>query len=131
MEIKLQMPAVAELVRKKGLDPDGHVQMFLTMDINRRIGKFMPHLSGTLETKLKHIRSGTQIEILGPFAKYQYYGKVMAGPPPKVVTDKDLQYTKTFNPQAGPFWDKRLMAAEGKAIEADVQCYIERGEGSV
>lgn len=126
MNVKLNLPSAAKLVQKKGLDKNGHVQMFHTMNVNRRIGKYMPHLTGTLETKLKHVRSGTEIEILGPYAKYQYYGKVMAGSPPKVVTDKPLEYTTDFNPQAGPFWDRALKAAEGKAITEDLQRYIDR-----
>ena len=36
-----------------------------------------------------------------PYARYQYYGKVMVGPPPKQVTDIPLQYTQ---PNTGAFW---------------------------
>ena len=125
MKVKLDMPSAAELVKRKGFDRDGHVQKFHTANVNRRIGKYMPHLTGTLETKLKIVR-GTQIVVLGPYAKYQYYGKVMVGSAPKVLTDRDLEYTKTFNPQAGPYWDRALVAAEGKTMTADLQRYIGR-----
>ena len=125
MKVKLDIPSAAQLIEKKGFDPDGHVQKFHTANVNRRIGRYMPHLTGALETKLKIVR-GTQIVVLGPYAKYQYHGKVMVGPAPKVVTDRDLEYTKTFNPQAGPYWDRALVAAEGKAMTADLQRYIDR-----
>ena len=36
-----------------------------------------------------------------PYARYQYYGKVMVGPPPKQVTDTPLQY---HHPGTGPYW---------------------------
>lgn len=127
MRIKsIKLPSASQLIQSKGLGKNGHVQMFHTMNVNRRIGKYMPHLSGALETKLKHIRSSTEIEILGLYANYQYHGKVMVGAPPKVLTDKPLEYTTTFNPKAGPYWDKALVAAEGKAMAADLQRYINK-----
>lgn len=145
MKIKLNLPSGAVLADRKGFGPNGHVQAFHTANVNRRIGKYMPHLTGVLETKLK-IARGTEIVVLGPYAKYQYYGKVMVdsvtgkGPVniPDVgyrfrkgatlaVTDRNLEYTKTFNPQAGPFWDRALVAAEGTALVADIQRYLERG----
>lgn len=146
MNVKLDLPSAAELVQKKGFGPDGHVQRFHTANVNRRIGKYMPRLTGTLETDLKHA-FGTKIVVLGPYAKYQYYGKAMVdsvtgkGPAniPGVgyrfrrgatlaVTDRNLEYTKTHNPQAGPFWDRALVAAEGDALVADLQRYIDRRE---
>ena len=145
MKVKLDIPSAAELIKRKGLGPDGHVQRFHTANVNRRIGKYMPHLTGDLETKLKFTH-GNHIVVLGPYAKYQYYGKVMVdsvtgkGPAniPDVgyrfrkgatlaLTDRNLEYTKTFNPQAGPFWDRALVAAEGDALVADIQRYMERG----
>lgn len=144
MKVKLALPPAAVLADRKGFGPNGHVQKFHTANVNRRISKYMPHLTGTLETKLKIARN-TEIVILGPYAKYQYYGKVMVdsvtgkGPAniPDVgyrfrkgavlaVTDRNLEYTKTFNPQAGPFWDRALVAAEGEAMVADTQRYINR-----
>lgn len=125
MKLRLDIPSAAVLADRKGFGPDGHVQKFHTANVNRRIGKYMPHLTGTLETKLKIVR-GTKIIVLGPYAKYQYHGKVMVGPAPKVLTDRDLEYTKTFNPQAGPYWDRALVAAEGDALVDDVQRYINR-----
>ena len=127
MEIKLKMKPISEIIKSKGLDENGDVQKFHTANVNRRIGKYMPHLNGVLETKKKIVR-GTQIVVLGPYAKYQYHGKVMVGPAPKVVTDRPLNYTKNAvdgNPQAGPYWDRALVAAEGDALVADVQRYID------
>ena len=63
---------------------------------------------------------------MGPYARYQYYGKVMEGPAPRRVTDRPLNYDKTKNPQAGPYWERRLMAAEGEQIGKDLADYITR-----
>lgn len=127
--VKVTMKPVSAIVTRLGLGKDGDVQRFHTNNVNRRIGKYMPHRSGALETKLKHIASDTEIEVIGPYAKYQYYGKAMEGPPPKKVTDRDLNYTKTFNPLAGPFWDRHLSASEGKAMAADLQRHVDRKAG--
>jgi hypothetical protein len=53
----------------------------------------------------------------------------MVGRPPKQVTDRDLKYTRTKNPLAGPFWDRRLKAAEMPAMQADLQRYVNRKAG--
>ena len=120
-KIKLKMNPVNQIIEDKGLAPNGVVQKHLTFEVNRRIGRYMPHLTGALETKLKRVVSGTQIKIEGPYARYQYYGEAMEGKPPMHPTGRPLKYTKTFNTEAGPFWDRRMMAAEGTQIAADLQ----------
>lgn len=123
-KIKLQMNPVNQIIQDKGLAPNGVVQKHLTFEVNRRIGRYMPHLTGALETKLKRVVSSTQIKIEGPYARHQYYGEVMEGKPPMHPTGRSLKYTKTFNTEAGPFWDRRMMAAEGAQIAADLQEFI-------
>ena len=127
--VKVNMRPVNVIVARLGADKSGDVQRFVTSTVNRRIGRYMPHLTGVLETKLKYVSSNTEITVNGPYARYQYYGKAMEGKAPRAVTERDLNYTKTFNPNAGPFWDKRLMAAEGKQIAAEVQRYLNRKAG--
>lgn len=146
MIVKIKMPRVEEIIKKKGLGKDGAVQAFITNTVNRRIGRYMPHLTGALETKQKRITGPDEITVFGPQAKPLYYGKVMVNAetgkgPAKIpgvgyrfprgstlkASDRDMNYTKTFNPQAGPFWDRRMMAAEGEAIEAEIQKYVEGG----
>lgn len=129
--VKLDLPSADQLICSRGLDTEGRAQRFHTANVSKKMGKYMPHLSGTLETKLKQISSDTEIKILGPYALYQFHGKAMAGLPPKVVTDKPLQYTKDFNPLAGPYWDRALVAAEGRALTEDLQRFIDRRNGNV
>lgn len=127
--VKVEMRPVNVILSRIGVDPDGDVQMQTTRIINQRITRYMPFRTGVLATKLKHIKSPTEIEVLGPYARYQYYGKVMVGPPPKVVTNRDLVYTKTKHPLAGPFWDRRMMQAEGKQIAREIQRYVNKRSG--
>ena len=127
--VKVNMNPINRILKDKGLTAGGDVQRFHTSKVNRRIGKYMPHRSGALETKLKHVKSDTEIEVLGPYAKYQYYGVAMEGKPPMVPTACPLKYTKTFNPHAGPFWDRALVTAEGAVLQRELQSYINRRAG--
>lgn len=148
--VKVNMKPINVIVSRLGVNKSGAVQKFVTNTINLRITRYMPYRSSALSTKLKRVISPTEIEVSGPYARYQYYGKVMADPVtgaagfldkdgqwksrrnvPKVKTNRDLDYTqsKGHNPRAGPFWDRHLMAAEGKQIAAIVQNHISRGTG--
>lgn len=126
--VKFNIPSAAELVKKKGLDKDGDVQKQWTSIVNKRITRYMPYRTGVLSGKKKIMTSNSQILIEGPYAQYQYYGKVMVGPPPKVATDRPLDQKPRYpgNDRAGPFWDKALKAAEMQAMVDDLQRYIDR-----
>lgn len=114
-----------------GLTVGGDVQIFHTANVLRRIVRYMPYRSGTT-SKLTQI----QTDISKPYVitdvlygKYLYYGKVMVGSPPKRATNRDLNYTKTKNQQAGPYWGRTLVAAEGSAMQGDLQRYVDRKAG--
>lgn len=126
-KVKLEMKPIATILARLGIDKNGRVQRFLTETVNRRITRYMPFRTGVLATKLKFVSSPTEITVNGPYARYQYYGKVMVGKPPKQVTDTDLTYDKAKHPNAGPFWDRRLMAAEKDVILREVGACIKRG----
>lgn len=147
MKIKVHMSPVSEIIRKKGLGRDGAVQMFHTQNVLRRIKKYMPFLSGAtykLTVAQTDIRKPEIITDV-PYGKYLFYGKRMVnaktgrGPVliPGVgyryprgavlkVTEKDLEYTRSKNPMAGPRWDRALSSAEGKAMAADLQRFVDR-----
>lgn len=146
--IRIDIKPVEEIIKKLGVDRDGEVQKHFTNMVNLRMTKYMPAgPQAVLSTKLKFIKSPTEIVVLGPYAHYQYEGKKMVnaatgkGPAliPGVgyrykkgtilkVTGENLNYenSRKRNPLAGPHWDKRMMAAEGKAIAADLQVYCAR-----
>lgn len=128
--VKVEMKPINTILARLGVDKTGDVQLFVTNTINRRITRYMPYRSSVLSTKLKLISGPTEITVMGPYARYQYYEKVMIGKAPKQVTDVNLNYDKTKHPQAGPFWDRRLMAAEGQKIAAEVNKFIRRGAGT-
>lgn len=141
--IRVEMKPINTILTRLGVDKNGDVQKQATRIINRRITRYMPYRTGVLATKLKFTAGSSEIVVLGPYARYQYYGKVMVnsktGKGPALIpgvgyrykkgtilkaTNRELQYDKTKNPQAGPFWDRRLIANEGDAILAEIQEYI-------
>ena len=126
MIIRVDIKPVSQIIHNKGLSPSGDVQRFHTNNVLRRIQKYMPYRTGsTIKMMIAQTdTSKPEIVLDVPYAKYLYYGKAMEGRAPKRVTDRDLVYTKTKNPNAGPFWDRALVAAEGDAMAEDVQRYL-------
>lgn len=142
----LEMNSVAKVLRDKGLNATGDVQQFHTANVLRRITKYMPFLSGMLikltiaQTDIKK----PEIVTDAPEGQYLFRGKVMVDSKTgaagfmtpegwrsrkgcvKVRTSRDLKYTKTKNPRAGPRWDIAVSTHEGKAMAADLQRYIAR-----
>ena len=126
MIVRVDIKPVSQIIQDKGLSPSGDVQRFHTNNVMRRIQKYMPYRTGaTIKMMIAQTDTAKPEIVLDvPYAKYLYYGKAMDGRAPKRVTDRDLVYTKTKNPQAGPFWDRSLAAAEGDAMAEDVQRYL-------
>lgn len=149
MRVIVKCKSASQIIRAHGLDRNGDVQRAWTSIVDRRISRFMPYRpgSGALSGKLKYISGPAEITVAAPYAKYQYYGKVMIDPKinaagfltkdgtwrsrkgaVKVLTDRPLDYDTTKNERAGPFWDRRLMAAEGDAMVQEIREYIRRRE---
>lgn len=128
MKVKLVMHPANRIIKDKGLDPSGDVQRFHTQNVLRRIQRYMPYRTGaTIKIMIAQTDvSRPEIILDVPYGKYLFYGKAMEGKPPKSVTDRDLHYTKTKNPKAGPRWDRALSAAEGGQMADDLQRYIKR-----
>ena len=143
---ELTMKDANQIIKDKGLAPDGDAQAFHTQNVLRRIKKYMPFVSGSLY-KMTQIQTDIrkpEIVTDAPQAQYLFYGKVMVDPKlrvagfmtpegwrsrtgvVKVLTGRDLEYTKTKNPMAGPRWDRALSAAEGRAMAEDLQRYMDR-----
>lgn len=149
MKVKLYLPSASKIIRSKGLAADGSVQMFHTQNVLRRIKKYMPFRTGATYkiTVAQTDIHKPEIVTDTPYAKMLFHGKVMIDPQinaagfltpegwrsrkgcVKVRTNRDLVFFKGKNPQAGPRWDRALSAAEGKAMVADLQRYINRRSG--
>lgn len=148
-KIKIKMKPTEQIIRRLGLDTAGDVQRFHTANVLKRIKRYMPFVSGmTYKVTVAQTDINRPYIITDtPYAKYLYHGKVMVDPQTgaagfrtpegwrsrkgcvKVLTQRNLVYNKSKNPQAGAHWDRTLSAMEGNAMVADLQRYIDRKAG--
>lgn len=147
--IKVDMAPVSTIMKRLGVTAQGDVQRFHTANVRRRIQRYMPYRSGAT-IKLMIVQSPTDMPFIHvdvPYARMLYHGKVMVDPKtraagfltpngwrsrkgvPKVASDRDIQYDKSKNERAGPYWDRALMAAEGAQMQAELQAYVDRRAG--
>ena len=83
-------------------------QMFVDSEVLRLCEPYTPLLTSML---IKSGILGTEfgsglVQWIAPYARYQYYGKVMIGRAPKIVTDKPLTYHG--GGMRGAFWFQRM-----------------------
>lgn len=145
--VEVKVKPVAQILKDHGLEKNGRVQRYWTSIVSRRITRYMPFKSGVLATKLK-LQTASKITVLGPYARYQYEGRAMVnaktGKGPAFIrgvgyrykkgtvlkaTSRTLNYDTTKNPDAGPLWDKRLIASEQNDMIDEMKRYIHRMEG--
>lgn len=84
----------------------------VALQVAKDTSPFVPALTGSLDERTQ-VDGGTII-YPGPYARYLYYGKVMVDPNTgstyapkggvKVLTDRDLVFTKSVHPQAQAHW---------------------------
>lgn len=77
------------------------------------------------------------VEYPGPYARFQYYGKVMVGVKSrsawankgesKTVTGANLQYSKFRHPLATSKWDNAMKIARGKDLAKATENFIKKG----
>lgn len=115
-----------------------NAQKYVDSECIRRMDPYTPMLSGML---IKSATLGTKIgegkiHQIAPYAKYQYYGKLMVssktGSPwskgeKKILTDTDLKHNKSVHPLSGPFWFERMKTDHWKNILEGAKRYARRG----
>ena len=111
----------------------GKAEHVLSVQVEKDTVPFVPALTGSLAERTRVV--GNAIIYPGPYARFLYNGKVMVDPNTgstyapkggtKVLTDRNLVFTKTMHPQAQSHWfeaskaqnlDKWLRVAE-KAVK--------------
>lgn len=107
-------------------------QVFVDSECIRLMSNYTPMLTGVLtkSATLGTVLGEGEIHQTTPYARYQYYGKLMVSSTTgsafskgesKELTDKDLNYNKSRHPLAGSYWFKRMAADNGKKILAGAQ----------
>jgi hypothetical protein len=127
MNYRLQMKSIAQLCQERGIVVNGKTQKFIDQEVIRLMDPYSPNLSGTMiKTATLGTRIGSgEINQTAPYARYQYYGKLMVSSitgsawshgESKVLTDKDLEHNTSKNALAGPFWFERMKADKKEQI---------------
>lgn len=150
MKVRVNMKPAAQIIRDKGLHENGDVQRFHTNNVLKRIKRYMPFGEGGLYkiTVIQTDISKPEIVTAAPQAQYLFQGKKMVnaktGKGPAMIpgvgprykkgtilkaTNEPLSYNRSKNPQAGPHWDRALVAAEGSVIVTELQNYIKYRRG--
>lgn len=132
INVKVKMNSVNKIIKDHGLNKDGRVIRFLRDDADRLMNPFVPMDNGMLRRN-KTYPKNNQIKYTSPYAKYQYYGKLMLTKngaswaklgEKKVLTSKNLKYHTSGT---GPKWDKLMMQRRKNDLVKDVENYIKSG----
>lgn len=127
MNYNLEMKSIRQLCEERGIQVTGRTQKYIDQEVIRLMDPYTPNLTGTM---IKTAALGTKIgsgEVnqIAPYARYQYYGKLMVSSitgsawshgESKVLTDIDLVHNKSRNHLAGPFWFERMKADKKEQI---------------
>lgn len=102
------MDAIKETIAKACTQAEHAVAQQMAKDTT----PFVPALTGSLTQRTRVV--GNEVVYPGPYARFLYYGKVMVDPNTgsayapkggtKVVTDRNLVFTKSMHPQAQSHW---------------------------
>lgn len=102
-----------------------YAQKFVDSEVLRLNDRYVPFRQGTLKKSgtLGTVIGSGLVRYIAPYARYQYYGKVMVGPAPRRVTNTPLKY-HSGDPNRGAKWFEVMKARHGKAILAGAKQII-------
>ena len=90
----------------------GRAESVLAQQVMKDTTPFVPALTGVLTQRTRVV--GNKVIYPGPYARFLYYGKVMVDPATgstfapkggtKVLTNRDLVFSKAMHPQAQSHW---------------------------
>ena len=130
--VKIKINSTNKIIKDHGLDRDGRVVRHLRDTADRLMNPFIPMDNGMLR-RLKTYPKNNEIKYTSPYAKYQYYGKLMLTKSgsswakkgeKKFETGKKLKYHTSGT---GPKWDKLMMQRRKNDLVKDVENYIKTG----
>lgn len=104
-----------KIKKQLGIEPNGKVQAYFTERCYTYMDKYVPKDTGTLREDVT-ITNGS-ITYEQEYASYQYYGERKDG------SHKVSNYT---TPGTGPYWDERMVSAEGNEVVKEVQNYLNK-----
>lgn len=101
-----------EAIKDKLAESCTRAESIVGQQVIKDTAPFVPALTGSLTIRTR--LDGNKIIYPGPYARFLYYGKVMVDPQTgstfapkggtKVLTDRDLVFSKAMHPQAQSHW---------------------------
>lgn len=73
----IQLPSVAAIMRKFGLEKRGEIQNLVANEVVRLCDPYVPFDEGYLKESVRIEDGGETVSWNTPYAKYQYYGMLM------------------------------------------------------
>lgn len=119
---------VNKVVDRLGLKPGGKTHKYFMTRAAFFMTDFLPYRDkGSVVDALRQgiDYANGQFRLKGPHQKYLFYGKAMAGKPKRPI-DKDLVYTKSPHPKAGPHYEKAMMQEYGEQLGQEVTDFARR-----
>lgn len=108
VKMNFSMLPAEKIMQRRGMEEGGRVQKIIDSEVLRLCKPYTPFKASMLSKSgdaMTRIGSG-EVRYKTPYARYQYYGKVMVGPAPKRVSDKDLTYHG--GGKRGSMWFERM-----------------------
>lgn len=138
MKVKVKVDInPAQILESRGLGASRAARRYLASEVRRFCDPYVPFAQGALKNNAVIAGDGSAITYPGPYAHYQYEGKVM-GPNipiiqggqltgffsrgPKRYTGASLQYHGA--PMRGPQWDKRMLADKSEELAQSFADYV-------
>lgn len=115
--VKVGFPTMPQAALKLGVDKRGRVQNLVTDEAMKNLPDFMPLGEGRLIGSMSKV-GADRIRVSSIYARFLFFGKTRTGMP--------VNYSRDKSPNAGPHWDRRMVAARGKAMAAKVNRAIGR-----
>lgn len=101
-----------EAIKDKLAESCTRAESIVGQQVIKNTAPFVPALTGSLTIRTR--LDGNKIIYPGPYARFLYYGKVMVDPQTgstfapkggtKVLTNRDLVFSKAMHPQAQSHW---------------------------
>lgn len=108
MTVSTSFSSIQSILSRRGLNKGGTVQKYVDSEVLRLCAPYTPFDTGVLKgsgIRATKIGSGI-VKWNTPYARYQYYGKVMVGKAPKTVTSRSLTYGN--GSLRGSYWFERM-----------------------
>ena len=130
--VKVKMNSANKIIKDHGLDSNGRATRFLRDEADRLMNPFVPMDNGMLRRNKTYPNAST-IKYTGPYAHYQYTGKLMLTKSgsswakkgeKKFYTSKKLKYHTSGT---GDHWEKLMLQRHRNSLIKDVQNYINSG----